>query len=124
MALDTAGPLASTGGASLDDIVSQQKALVQTLGQLVETLQALFPRATGTFTMTAAASITVADTAVAGTSFITWTPTNAGAGTLEGSVEKLYLSARSAGTSFTLTTAAGTAATGGETYQYAIFNPL
>jgi hypothetical protein len=75
---------------------------------------------TSSFTMPAAATLTVNDTRVTAASFIGLTPTNASAGTLDGGITKLYVSARTAGVSFTVTTANGGSATGSETFAYSI----
>lgn len=76
----------------------------------------------GTFTCAAAATTTVNDTEVTATSTILLMPTNAAAATLIGSVASLYVSARTAGVSFAVTTAAGTPAGGTETFAYIILN--
>ena len=75
----------------------------------------------GTFTLTAAVTTTVTDKRVTANSVILLTPTNAAAATLMGSAKALYLSARTAQTSFAVSTANAVAAAGTETFQYAIF---
>lgn len=77
----------------------------------------------GSFTCGAAATTVVADVNVLANSVILLMPTNAAAGTLQGSVESLYISARTVGVGFTVATAAGTAAGGTETFEYIIVNP-
>jgi len=74
----------------------------------------------GTFTCGAAATTTVVDANVKSGSVITLMPTNAAAGTLMGAATSLYVSARTAGTSFAVTTADASAAAGTETFAYAI----
>ena len=101
---------------------TEDKLRNQVLAQLVQALKTLFPRVAGTFTLTAAASITVPQPATTSTSFIQLTPMNASAGTLMGSNKALYVSARTPGTSFTLTTASGVAAAGGEQFSYTLIN--
>jgi hypothetical protein len=66
----------------------------------------------GTFTMAGAASKTVTDANVTASSIIVLQATNAAAGTLQGSAKALYISAKTAGTSFAVTTASGVAAAG------------
>jgi hypothetical protein len=80
-------------------------------------------RAMGTFTLTAAASVAVADTAVIGTNTrITITPTNAAAETLQAGANAIGVTTKTANTSFTVTTAGGGSAAGTETFDYVIFN--
>jgi hypothetical protein len=77
----------------------------------------------GAFTCSGTAAATVVnDPVVMATSVITLTPTNAAAATLMGSAKCLYVSAKTADTSFTVTTASGVAATGAETFDYTIVN--
>ena len=75
-----------------------------------------------TFTCAAAAGTTVLDTSVQADSVIILMPTNAAAATLMSSTEALYVSARTADTSFVVTTADGGAAAGTETFAYMILN--
>lgn len=94
----------------------------QILSLLVTALQNLFPRIAGTFTLTAAATTTVPQTATTSTSFIQLTPLNAAAATLMGSNKALYISARTQGTGFTVATASGAAAAGTEQFSYSLVN--
>jgi hypothetical protein len=75
---------------------------------------------TGTFTLTAAATITVPNASVLSGSVIALTATNAAAATLMGSVKSLYISAISPGVSFTVATANGVAAGGSEAFSYTV----
>lgn len=75
---------------------------------------------TGTCTLGAAASTVVSEAAVTAGSIIFLFPTNAAAGTLVGSAKSPYISAKSAGVSFTVTTADGAAAAGTETFNYLV----
>jgi hypothetical protein len=109
---------------NLDSLVNTMKTANQNMSLLITTISGLFPRITGTFTMAAAATKVVTETGVTASSFIMLSPTNAAAGTLMGSNESLYISAKTAGASFTVATAAGTAAAGTETFAYLIFNPV
>lgn len=119
------GPTAGLNSAAVDQIANNGVILNQQLGNLINTLQNLLPftGATGTFTCSAASSTTVANTSVAANSMIFITPTNAAAGTLMAGATSLYLSARTAGTSFAFSTANAGAAAGTETFLYLIINP-
>lgn len=108
---------------SVSDLVTQFKLSNQNMSQLITTISNLFPRSFGTFTLSAAASTTVPDTAVASNSIPVWIPTNAAAGTLEGSAKKLYYTLTS-GASFTVHTASGAAAAGTETFSYFLMTPV
>lgn len=89
---------------------------------LIAALGSIFPQVStitgGTFTLTAATSITVTQVLTAANSFIFIAPTNASAGTLMAGANSLYLSARTANTSFAYSTAGGGAAAGTETFIY------
>lgn len=113
----------SNSGAGLSDLATNGKNLVVAVNSLNTTLAQTFPRISGTFTLAAAATTTVLDTNVTSTSIIMLTPTNAAAGTLQGSAKCLYLSARTSGASFTVATASAVAAAGTETFQYSLWNP-
>jgi NAD(P)-dependent dehydrogenase (short-subunit alcohol dehydrogenase family) len=109
---------------SLDDLFTGIRTIVDNLAQLNNTL-AVFLGVTGTggaFTMAAAATLVVPNALVTAGSIILLTPTNAAAATLQGSNESLYISAKAAGVSFTVATAAGTSAAGTETFSYIIVN--
>ena len=105
-------------------MLGQASGVNANLAALVGVLRSAFPLhvSTGVFTLSAAATKVVSDTNVKAGSLIFWSCTNASAGTLEGSANKLYLSAIVAGTSFTVATAAGTNAAGTETFAYFILN--
>lgn len=111
-------------GAGNYDLVNQAIGVNQNLAKLISTLANAFTGkvSQGTFTMAAAATKTVSDANVKATSAIIWSPTNAAAGTLEGSANKLYLSTIVAGTSFTVSTSSAAAAAGTETFSYIIVN--
>lgn len=76
---------------------------------------------TGSFTLAAAATTDVANTAVAANSKIWLIPTNAGAASLMAGAKSLYHSANSAGVSFTVATADASAAAGTETFNYILY---
>lgn len=110
--------------ASMDDLATNGKLINQTLALIAKTLQGIF-RTTGTFTWNgAAATTTVNNAGVQATTQVLLIPTNAAAATLIGSNECPYVSSISVGTSFTLSTAAGTAAAGTETFFYILITPV
>ena len=77
----------------------------------------------GSFTMTAAsASTVIEDTNIKSTSSIFISPTNQAAASMQGSTQYIYVSDKTAGTSFTVTTADGTNALGTESFDYLIIN--
>lgn len=110
--------------ASLDDVVVALKTANQNMSLLITTIGNLFPRVIGTFTMAAAATKVIAEPNVTSNSIVLLSPTNAAAGTLQGSNESLYVSSITTGASFTVATAAGTSAAGTEQFKYVIFNPV
>lgn len=112
----------SGGGSGNADVVIQLQGIIQQLSALVGVFGGRF--AFGTFTMSAAATTVIQNTGVSGNSAIVFIPTNAAAGTLMGSNKSLYISAISAGTSFTVATASGVAAAGTETFTYYAITPL
>lgn len=107
-----------------NDSTNQLRGVNSNLALLVERFATAFPMGAsqGTFTCAAAASTVVTDANVKATSTILLTPTNAAAGTLQGDTTHLYLSARSSGTSFTVSTSDAASAAGTETFQYIIVN--
>lgn len=111
-------------GGSLQDLVSVQGNGVRYLGQLVLLFQKLLPKATGSFTMTAAATLSVAEPRVQANSIVQLIPTNAAAGTLQGSAKFLYVSAVSAGVGFTVATANAANAAGTEIFTYVATTPV
>jgi len=105
------------------NVIANQLALSnQLMSKLVGIFSNLFPRSTGTFTLSAASSKVVTDVNVATTSIITLMPTNAAAATLMGSNKALYVT--TAAGSFTVTTASGAAAAGTEAFSYAVNTPV
>lgn len=113
---------------ALSELVNTIKLANQNLSaaivQLNTTLGLVLPRVFGSFTLAAAATTTVLNAKVAANSRINLMPTNAAAGTIMGSTKSLYVSARSAGVSFTVATASGIAAAGSETFEYEIITPI
>lgn len=119
-------PANQNSGTGLADIATALINANKNSSLLIQTLQAIFPRITGTITLTAAATKTVADTNIAANSIVVLFPINASAGTLQGSAKSLYhdMSANVAGASFTVKTASGVAAAGGEQFSYFVVNPV
>lgn len=75
-------------------------------------------KTSGTVTLSAAATTTINSSQVLTNSQIVLVPTNAAAATLMSGSRSLYVSARTAATSFAVTTADGTAAAGTETFAW------
>ena len=75
---------------------------------------------TGTFTAAANTATVVTNIKVTASSIIFVFPTNVAGGTLMGSSKSYYISGRSVGANFTVTTADGVAAAGTETFNYII----
>ena len=110
--------------ASQDDGINQLRGINKNLSALVTTLGAAFPGSAvqGTFTCSAAATTVVSDTNVTATSVVLIVPSNAAAATLMAGSSSMYLSARTAGTSFAVATADSGSAAGTETFIYLIVN--
>lgn len=109
------------GTAGATDVVTQLQGIVRQLSAWVQVFKGR--AAFGSFTMGAAATTVISQPVVASNSIITLTPTNAAAGTLMGSTKSLYISAKTTGVSFTVATASGVVAAGGETFDYSISTP-
>lgn len=120
--------------ASLDDVITVGNSLNKNISQLivrlgtdsaslVSAVNGVTVKAVGTFTCAIAATTTVPQTAVQANSVILLMPTNAAAATLMSGANSLYVSARTANTSFAVSTAAAGSAAGTETFTYALFNP-
>lgn len=76
----------------------------------------------GSFTCSAAAFTTVSDPAVVSSSVILIMPTNASAAALMAGASSLYVSNKTVGTSFRVSTANNAAAAGSETFDYVIIH--
>ena len=109
------------GTAGATDVVVQLRGIIQQLSAWVLAFKGRITL--GSFTMAAAATTVVPQTAVQSTSNITLTPTNAAAGTLVGSSKSPYISAKSPGVSFTVATADGTNPAGTEVFSYQMQTP-
>lgn len=109
--------------ASQDDMLAQANGLNANLAQIANILKTRFALGAfgGTFLCAAAASTTVTDANAKTTSKVILTPTNAAAGTLQGSAKCLYVSTKNDG-SFVVRTANAVAAAGTETFDYEIVN--
>src|SRR5262245_60796558 len=105
-------PFGDTPAMSLDALITALNNGNQNTSRLIQTISAIFPRVNGSFTCAAAVTTTVTQTAVTAGSKIFIMPTNASAGTLQGSAKCLYVSARTPGASFAVSTASGVAAAG------------
>jgi hypothetical protein len=107
--------------ASIDDINSTLQGIVRNLSQWNQNLLKVFPRISGTSTLSAGAATVVINTQVSANSQIYFTPTNAAAALLL-RTGGLYVSAVTSGASFTLTVQSGVAA-GTETFSYIVVTP-
>lgn len=107
-----------------DDISAQLAGVNGNLSELVDRFATAFPMGAvqGTFTCANAASTTITDTNTKAASSIFIFPTNAAAATLMAGSSSLYLSARTASTSFALSTADAGSAAGTETFLYILVN--
>ena len=108
-------------GAPIDK--TDANGLIQGLAALQATIKAAFPRASGTFTMPAAASLAVVAPTVTASSRVSLTAANASAATLVGSVKSLYVTT-TPGTGFTVATANGGSAVGTEVFSYVVQTPV
>jgi hypothetical protein len=101
-------------------LIGQAQGVNQNLAKMVDALQTAFPlhSSTGSFTWSAAATKVVADTSIKAGSIVLLMPTNASAADLVAGAHAPYVSARTAGASFTLATADGNAVVGSGTFEY------
>lgn len=106
--------------AVLASMLKAMQALSTAIDAQTTAIENTFPRTTGTLTLAAAATTVVSELAVTASSRVFLFPNNSSAGTLVGSSKSPYISARSAGVSFTVATADATAAAGGEVFQYVL----
>ena len=114
------------GQSGNDDGITALRAIVLNLSALVDAFSGLQDASgtVGSFTFAAAASVVVPNVKIATGSLVFLMPQNAAAGTLVGSVESPYVAPADyvPGVSFTVRTAAGTAAAGTEVFAYRVVN--
>lgn len=106
--------------SSIDDVVSVMKGGVQNIGLLTLAIQSALPRVTGTFTLSNATTTVVSQPSVSSNAVILLSPINASAA-LTQRTSGLYVSAVTAGVSFSISTQSGSAA-GGEVLSYVAIN--
>lgn len=109
--------------ASLDDLVTVGNNLNKNISLLIQTITAVFPRISGTFTLAAASTTSVSQSAMQSNSIVLWNPVNSSAATLEGSAKNIYVLSKTSGTGFVVSTANGSAAAGTEQFSYVVINP-
>lgn len=122
MASDSFG--GTNPSVGIGDLVTTLKIANQNMSLLIQTIMAIFPRVTGTFTAAAAATTTVANTSATSSAIVVLVPTNASARTLQAGANMLSVSAVSGGSGFTAVTAGGGAAAGSEQFSYVVINPV
>lgn len=110
---------------NLTNIETNGKLLLNAVYSVQQAILTTFPRAYGSFTLSAAATTTIANSSVVAGSIVIPFPTNAAAATLMGSAKCLYqdTTLNVVGTSFSLKTGNGVAAAGTETFNYIMINP-
>lgn len=108
-------------GAGTPDVVNKLQAIATNLSSLNSSVQAAFPRITGSFTLSAATTTLVTQPAIGAQSIIVLTPTNATAALIQ-RTNGVYHSANAPGASFSVSTQAGSAVAGG-TFEYIVVNP-
>jgi len=114
-------PTTAQGTGSLADVVTALQGIIRHLSAWVQAFQGRVT--TGSFTMPAAATATIAQPAVLATSEISLQAVNASAATLTGSSKSLYILSKSPGVSFTVKTGDATNAAGTESFTYLINSP-
>lgn len=120
----TAVPDTGGNGGGDIDMLAQANGLNANLAKLASIMQTRFALSafTGSFTLGAVASQVVADTNVKANSIIWLVPANASAASMQATAKNPWVSAKSAGANFTVATADGTAATGGQIFNYVLLN--
>lgn len=109
------------GTAGGTDVSTKLQGIIQQIGALIQSIEN--QPTLGTFTMAAGATLAVAEPDVVSGSNIQLQPLNASAATLMGSSKSLYISAKTAGSGFTVATADGTNAAGTEQFSYIVNSP-
>lgn len=108
-------------GGGLADLVSTQKGGVTNLSRLVTAVENAFPRINGTFTLSAATTTVVTQPSIGANAVVIPVPINATAALIV-RTNGLFVSTHTAGTSFTMSTQAGSAVAGG-IFSYIVINP-
>jgi len=113
----------SRGGGDID-MLAQANGLNANIGQLISVMKSRFALSAfnGSFTMGAVVTQVIPDVNAKANSIIWLVADNAAAATMQATTKNAYVSAKAAGTSFTVATADGTAATGGQIFSYVILN--
>lgn len=106
----------------LSDLNSTNKGGVTNLAAINATLQAIFPRVNGTFTLAAATTTNVTQPNIVALSQVYFAPTNATAALIM-RTNGLFVASNTAGTGFALSTQSGSATAGG-TFSYFVINPV
>jgi hypothetical protein len=106
------------------DMLAQANGLNANLGNIASILLNRFALSafSGSFTMGAAATQVIADVNTKANSIIWLVANNASAASMMATAKNPYVSVKAANTSFTVATADGTAATGGQIFSYIILN--
>ena len=105
--------------ATADDINSTLQGIARQLGAWVAAFNGRL--VSGSFTLTGGTTTVVSQSNVTANSIIVFSPTNATAALTQRS-GGLYISARTAASTFSISTQSGTTL-GTETYNYVLFNP-
>ena len=108
---------------ALVDLATQAEVSNRLLAQINETLRSITRLSSGSFTMAAAATLVVTDANITANSVVVLQDTNSHAADLQAGAKRIYVSAKTAGASFTVATQDGTNAVGDETFQYLVYNP-
>ena len=108
---------------NLTGLETNGRLLLQAVYSIQQAILSAFPRVTGSFTLSAAATTTVTQTQTTSTSVISLIPANAAAATLISGAKNLYVSSKTDGSGFVVSTADGTVAAGTENFQYLLINP-
>jgi hypothetical protein len=113
----------SSSGGDID-MLAQANGLNANFGQFITIMKNRFALSafSGSFTMGAVATQVIPDVNAKANSIIWLVADNAAAATMQATTKNPYVSAKAAGTSFTVATADGTAATGGQIFSYVILN--
>lgn len=114
----------SQAGAGNDDAITWLRAIASNLSAQTTALRNSLgvSGSGGNFTLANAATTVVPNVKVTASSLVFLQPTNAAAASLMAGASSLYVSAKSAGVSFTVATADAGSAAGTETFSYLIIN--